>query len=188
MQIWNFPALVVLVATGLVLSGCALFLLGKYNLLVTLRQKLTGDIREIDFILRVEIEELRKSPAMGVETRGLTGLMDRLAEAERSAHRSAAQELGKDNLLLLIGAANLVQRCRQKLPVGDALAGSQVMTTGGPVGSVADRLAVLTNLTRQYNAQLNLPSCRLVAWLNGFTGLEIPGDTVKLQEPATCCG
>ena len=162
-----------LLAAGALLLGGAAFLIGKYNLLITLRQKLTGDLREIEFILRAEIDEVRNVLQAAGRQIG-DQPMCWLAEAEQLAHRSAAQKLGKDNLLMLTDAVALFEKCMQSFSCAEIAAAGKVMTTGGAAGSVPMRLAGLFNIALEYNRQLAFVGCRLVAWGADFTALKLP--------------
>lgn len=176
---WGIVSLVIIILTVVcILSfGTALFLIGKYNLLITRRQKLTGDLREIEFILRAEIELIKRS--LNTNERNLNfSWTDKLETAEELSHQSAAQKLNENNLELLVKSDAIIKECFHQLSLEKIEVGDPIMTTGGETGSTGERLSRLFVLAREYNKQLTSASGQIIAKFMGFVRLVLP-DGIK---------
>ena len=94
-------------ALAILIVACSLlFAIGKFNQLVTSRQRIATEMLQLDLTLR------KQSAALQALGRSLsTDLVSKLALAEEKSHRAVSGHLNGDNLAMLFQASDLVVYC-----------------------------------------------------------------------------
>ena len=100
---------------GVFAAAAAAFAIGKYNLLVALRRRISNEMLQFDFALRKQSAELRtlwnNSPCNKAGDPAATDFFNRLERAEENSHRAVAGPLCPVNLAKLIAANDLIASC-----------------------------------------------------------------------------
>jgi hypothetical protein len=90
----------------LIVACPLLFAIGKFNQLVTSRQRISTEMLQLDLTLRMQSAVLQ---ALGSSLS--TELVSKLALAEEKSHRAVSGHLSGDNLAMLFQASDLIVYC-----------------------------------------------------------------------------
>jgi len=160
-------ASVVLLA-GLFVAGLLVFAIGKYNYLVTLRHRITTEMLQLDFTLRMQSAELL---AMGGSLPA--GLASTLALAEEKAHLAVSGHLTGGTLTLLSRASDLVASCREAVS-GDE---RDARDPANQLEMTAQAWKRIQALVDDYRRAVRAFPCHMVATVCGFDSLS-PGNSL----------
>lgn len=137
-------------ASAVLTASAVLFVIGKFNQLVSLRRKIATEMLQLDFALRLQCEEWRRTSQSDPEI---------LLEAERLSHRAVSEPLSSESLKKLDEAAELI------LPLC-----AVADVAGGPIREASQKIR---SLTLDYNEKLRTsPVCRLIARVLRYEDLD----------------
>lgn len=128
-------------ASAVLTAATVLFVIGKFNQLVSLRRKIATEMLQMDFALRLQCEELRRTSQSDPEI---------LLGAEMLSHQAVSEPLSSESLKKLDEAAELI------LPLCAA-----ADVRGGPIREASQKIRSLT-LDDNENLRTS-PVCRLIA-------------------------
>lgn len=150
------------VLAGLLVACLLVFAIGKYNHLVTLRNRISTEMLQLDLALRKHSAELQ---ALG----GClpTDCISRLARAEEISHRAVSGRLTGENLAMLGEASELTLSCWDATGRNDV---NHLETT-------AETWERITNLAEDYRRILQGFPYFAVALACGFDSLS-PGNSL----------
>lgn len=135
-------------ASAVLTATAVLFVIGKFNQLVSLRRKIATEMLQMDFTLRLQCEERRRTSQSDPEI---------LLGAERLSHQAVSEPLSSESLKKLDEAAELIlPLCAADVP-------------GGPIREASQKIR---SLTLDHNENLRTsPVCRLIARVFRHKGL-----------------
>ena len=98
----------------LLLSGClvlGLFLIGRYNAMVTVRHRIATVVLEIDFLLQQLGSELEGNALMTLDD----GMISELRSARMESHKAASNPFAKGALESLINARKIIASASREI-------------------------------------------------------------------------
>ena len=158
----------VVVLAGLFVACLLVFAIGKFNHLVTLRHRITTEMLQLDFALRIQAAEL-KAPGGGLPA----DFANSLALAEDKAQRAVSGRLTGDNLAMLSEASDHIALCLEATIQDE----QDTRNAANQLEITAQTWKRIQALVDDYRRAVRAFPCHLVATVCGFDSLS-PGNSL----------